>query len=117
MVSRPKRSIYNLKVFMKRKKEFLTWINNPKTTTTTKRYKTAREDPRRLHYEPWELKIFENIECQWPLFWCYLVLDGIFYNDEEQVELIGNSLESILIKDEENIKLVPELYAVPAYKV
>lgn len=70
-----------------------------------------------MHYEPWELKIFENIECQWPLFWCYLVLDGIFYNDEEQVEVIGSSLETILIKDEENIKLVPELYAVPAYKV
>lgn len=51
------------------------------------------------------------------MFWCYLVLDGIFYNDEEQVEAIGSSLESILIKDEESIKLVPELYAVPAYKV
>ncbi|CAF0780748.1 unnamed protein product [Brachionus calyciflorus] len=80
-------------------------------------YKTAREDPRRLHYEPWELKIFENIECQWPLFWCYLVLDGIFYNDPEQVEVISTNLEDVLIKDEESIKLVPELYAVPAYKV
>ena len=80
-------------------------------------YKTAKEDPRRLHYEPWELKVFENIECEWPLFWCYLVLDGIFYENDEQVELIGANLESVLIKDEESMKLVPELYAVPAYKV
>jgi phosphorylase kinase alpha/beta subunit len=80
-------------------------------------YKTAREDPRRLHYEPWELKIFENIECQWPLFWCYLILDGIFYDNYEQVEIIGSNLEQVLIKDEESLRLVPELYAVPAYKV
>jgi phosphorylase kinase alpha/beta subunit len=80
-------------------------------------YKTAKEDPRRLHYEPWELKVFENIECEWPLFWCYLVLDGIFYDNDEQVELIAANLEQVLIKDEESIKLVPELYAVPAYKV
>lgn len=80
-------------------------------------YKTAREDPRRLHYEPWELKVFENIECEWPLFWCYLVLDGIFYENQEQVDTIGDNLESVLIKDEESITLVPELYAVPAYKV
>lgn len=80
-------------------------------------YKTAREDPSRLHYEPWELKIFENIECEWPLFWCYLVLDGIFYNNEDQVDIVSENLENVLIKDAESIKLVPELYAVPAYKV
>ncbi len=80
-------------------------------------YKTAKEDPRRLHYEPWELKVFENIECEWPLFWCYLVLDGIFYGNDEQVELIASNLEEILLKDEESIKLVPELYSVPSYKV
>lgn len=80
-------------------------------------YKTAKEDPTRLHYEPWELKVFENIECEWPLFWCYLIIDGIFYSNEEQVDLISANLEEVLIKDEEQIKLVPELYAVPAYKV
>jgi phosphorylase kinase alpha/beta subunit len=80
-------------------------------------YKTAKEDPSRLHYEPWELKVFENIECEWPLFWCYLVLDGIFYENNEQVETIASQLDSVLIKDDESIPLVPELYAVPAYKV
>ena len=80
-------------------------------------YKTAREDPRRLHYEPWELKVFENIECQWPLFWCFLVLDGVFYNNDEQVELIAAKLDQVVIKDAESMRLVPELYSVPAYKV
>lgn len=31
-------------------------------------YKTAKEDSNRLYYEPWELQVFENIECEWPVF-------------------------------------------------
>ncbi|ENN78641.1 hypothetical protein YQE_04903, partial [Dendroctonus ponderosae] len=27
-------------------------------------YKTPKEDPSRLYYEPWELRMFENIECE-----------------------------------------------------
>ena len=27
-------------------------------------YKTLKEDTKRLHYEPWELMVFEGIECQ-----------------------------------------------------
>ena len=45
------------------------------------------------------------------------MLDGIFYENDEQVEMISSNLEQVLIKDEESIRLVPELYAVPAYKV
>ena len=43
------------------------------------------KDPTRLHYEPWELQSFENIECQWPMFFCYLVMDGLFRGRKEQV--------------------------------
>lgn len=43
------------------------------------------QDPFRLHYEPAELEIFENIECEWPLFYCYLLLDALFNDDDEQV--------------------------------
>ena len=43
------------------------------------------QDPHRLHYEPWELQVFENIECEWPMFYAYLVLDGLFKGDLEQV--------------------------------
>jgi phosphorylase kinase alpha/beta subunit len=80
-------------------------------------YKTAKEDPNRLHYEPWELKVFENIECEWPLFWCYLIIDGIFYQNLDQVVETSKKLENVLIKDEESFKLLPELYSVPSYKV
>lgn len=46
------------------------------------------QDPNRLYYESSELKLFENIECEWPLFWTYLILDGIFINSPEQVRNI-----------------------------
>lgn len=45
----------------------------------------SHQDPNRLHYDPAELKLFENIECEWPIFWTYLILDGIFAGDHVQV--------------------------------
>ncbi|MGH0157022.1 UNVERIFIED_CONTAM: hypothetical protein FKN15_048405 [Acipenser sinensis] len=80
-------------------------------------HKTPKEDPNRLYYEPAELKLFENIECEWPLFWTYLILDGIFSNSPEQVQEYRDALEGILIKGKNGIRLVPELYSVPPDKV
>ncbi|XP_059210651.1 phosphorylase b kinase regulatory subunit alpha, skeletal muscle isoform isoform X3 [Centropristis striata] len=80
-------------------------------------HKTPKEDPNRLYYESAELKLFENIECEWPLFWTYLILDGIFINSPEQVQEYQEALEGILIKQKDGIRLVPELYSVPPDKV
>uniref|UniRef100_A0A8D3CM99 Phosphorylase b kinase regulatory subunit n=1 Tax=Scophthalmus maximus TaxID=52904 RepID=A0A8D3CM99_SCOMX len=80
-------------------------------------HKTPKEDPNRLYYESAELKLFENIECEWPLFWTYLILDGIFINSPEQVQEYQEALEGILIKQKDGMRLVPELYSVPADKV
>ncbi|XP_010893039.2 phosphorylase b kinase regulatory subunit alpha, skeletal muscle isoform [Esox lucius] len=80
-------------------------------------HKTPREDPNRIYYESSELKLFENIECEWPLFWTYLILDGIFINSPEQVQEYREALEAILIKQKDGINLVPELYSVPPNKV
>ncbi|XP_075884134.1 phosphorylase b kinase regulatory subunit alpha, skeletal muscle isoform isoform X4 [Nelusetta ayraudi] len=80
-------------------------------------HKTPKEDPSRLYYESAELKLFENIECEWPLFWTYLILDGIFINSPEQVQEYQEALEGILIKQKDGLRLLPELYSVPADKV
>ncbi|XP_035379143.1 phosphorylase b kinase regulatory subunit alpha, liver isoform isoform X3 [Electrophorus electricus] len=80
-------------------------------------YRTPKEDSSRLHYDPAELKLFENIECEWPVFWTYLILDGIFTGDQVQVQEYREALEGILIRGKHGIKLIPELYAVPADKV
>ncbi|CAN7993482.1 unnamed protein product [Ixodes hexagonus] len=82
-------------------------------------YKTAKEDPTRLYYESWELQHFEHIECEWPLFFCYLVIDACFRGEplHLQVEEYSDALEQLLLRTEDGLKLVPEMYAVPPDKV
>uniref|UniRef100_A0A8I3QSP2 Phosphorylase b kinase regulatory subunit n=1 Tax=Canis lupus familiaris TaxID=9615 RepID=A0A8I3QSP2_CANLF len=80
-------------------------------------YKTPKEDPSRLYYEPSELKLFENIECEWPLFWTYFILDGVFGGNAEQVQEYREALEAVLIKGKNGVPLLPELYSVPPDKV
>ena len=79
-------------------------------------HQTVLEDSQRLHYEPWELKQFEYIECEWPLFFTYLFLDGLFRGDSQQVENYQERLQSLLIEGD-GVGLLPELYYVPAEKV
>lgn len=76
-------------------------------------YKTPREDSSRLYYERWELRMFENIECEWPLFFCYLVLNYAFQNNKDCVSEYAHKLEEVMVKGEDGVKLVPELYTVP----
>ena len=109
-------------------------------------HQTVLEDTSRLHYDPAELKKFEGIESEWPLFFTYLILDGLFRGDFEQVEDYRMKLEPILLDSSHipkysnvghghicsplrmlshknqpqsglNMKLVPELYIVPCDKV
>ncbi|XP_016984691.1 probable phosphorylase b kinase regulatory subunit alpha isoform X11 [Drosophila rhopaloa] len=76
-------------------------------------YRTPKEDPSRLYYERWELRMFENIECEWPLFYCYLILFHAFQNDKRSVEEYASRLEKIMVRSEDGILLIPESYAVP----
>ncbi|XP_066919156.1 phosphorylase b kinase regulatory subunit alpha, liver isoform-like [Clytia hemisphaerica] len=75
------------------------------------------EDRHRLHYELHELSKFEKIECEWPLFFCYLLLDGIYNKNEAQVEKYSRLLERLLIQTEDGVYLLPELFYVPLEKL
>lgn len=75
-------------------------------------HQTVLEDTSRLHYEPYELKEFEHIECEWPLFFTYLILDGLFREDWQQVQEYRQRLEPLLVQ-RQGWKLLPELYYVP----
>ncbi|XP_073831971.1 probable phosphorylase b kinase regulatory subunit alpha isoform X8 [Musca autumnalis] len=76
-------------------------------------YRTPKEDPSRLYYERWELRMFENIECEWPLFFCYLILFHAFQNDKMAVKEYADRLEQIMVRGDDGILLIPESYAVP----
>jgi phosphorylase kinase alpha/beta subunit len=79
-------------------------------------HQTAIEDPTRLHYEPRELKQFEHIECEWPLFFTYLMLDALFRGDAEQANAYHQRLETLLV-EQHGLRLLPELYLVPASQI
>ncbi|KAF1744923.1 hypothetical protein MXB_1809 [Myxobolus squamalis] len=80
-------------------------------------HRTAVEDPTRLHYDMSELKIFENIECEWPMFFVYLMLDGIFSGNFNQATDYLNKLKNIAVVDGEGFYMIPELYFVPSERV
>jgi phosphorylase kinase alpha/beta subunit len=75
-------------------------------------HQTVIEDSNRLHYEPIELRQFEHIECEWPLFFSYLLLDSIFRHDHDQIEEYQDRLKSVLVKQGDRY-LLPELFYVP----
>lgn len=76
-------------------------------------HQTVLEDHNRLHYEPQELKAFADIECEWPLFFCYLLLNGLFAGKQDSARDYRQKLEKLRV-EENGQQLLPELYIVPA---
>jgi phosphorylase kinase alpha/beta subunit len=79
-------------------------------------HQTVLEDAKRLYYEPSELKVFEHIECEWPLFFTYLLLDAHYRGDSDAARKYRVRLEK-LEQTRDGIGLLPELYYVPAESV
>lgn len=75
-------------------------------------HQTVLEDEGRLHYEPEELRQFEHIESEWPLFFAYLFLDAIFRGDAAATAEYEERLEALLV-EKGGHRLLPELYYVP----
>ncbi|MEM9135943.1 MAG: glycoside hydrolase family 15 protein, partial [Cyanobacteria bacterium P01_F01_bin.42] len=76
-------------------------------------HQTVIEDSHRLHYEPSELKQFEHIECEWPLFFSYLLLDALFRRDKVAVQKYRQAIQQVSVQLD-GINLLPEVYYVPA---
>ncbi|ABW27401.1 glycoside hydrolase family 15 protein [Acaryochloris marina] len=79
-------------------------------------HQTVLEDHTRLHYETWELKQFEDIESEWPLFFTYLFLDSLFRGDAEQATFYRTRLQALGV-EQDGWSLLPELYIVPEDRV
>ena len=75
-------------------------------------HQTVIEDSHRQYYDPHELKQFMAIECEWPLFFTYLLLNHLFTGDTEAAMSYRNKLEGLLV-EQNGQHLLPELYIVP----
>ncbi|GIY61546.1 probable phosphorylase b kinase regulatory subunit beta [Caerostris darwini] len=76
-------------------------------------YGTAVEDTSKPYYDQGETKEFENIECEWPLFFIYMILDGIFKGNDEQIKKYRHLLHPRLKVDRHGNAVVPKFFFVP----
>ncbi len=75
-------------------------------------HQSSIEDSSRLHYEPSELREFEHIESEWPLFFTYLLLDALMREDSKDIEKWHKKLQPLFV-EQDGEKLIPELFIVP----
>ncbi|CAH0557440.1 unnamed protein product [Brassicogethes aeneus] len=76
-------------------------------------YKTAIEDPNKKYYEKSQLKDFENIECEWPLFYIFMIIDGVFKSLPEQITEYQELLTKRIYVDTQGDPIIPMYYYVP----
>nr|CAD7438755.1 unnamed protein product [Timema bartmani] len=62
-------------------------------------YKSKLEDTSSKYYRNGETKEFENIECEWPLFYMFMIIDGVFKSIPEQVDEYQNLLKARIKRD------------------
>ncbi|CAL4083790.1 unnamed protein product, partial [Meganyctiphanes norvegica] len=74
---------------------------------------TALEDKKRNYYLPGETKEFEQVECEWPMMYLYMIIDGIFKGVDEQVEEYKNMLKPLLKLDRYGDPIIPKYYFLP----
>ncbi|MEW6445188.1 MAG: glycoside hydrolase family 15 protein [Pseudomonadota bacterium] len=79
-------------------------------------HQTVLEDHSRLHYDPHELKQFEHIESEWPLFFTYLLLNNVFLGKMDEAHYYREALNRLAIQ-QDGLDLLPELYFVPADRI
>ncbi|KAL3283310.1 hypothetical protein HHI36_006458 [Cryptolaemus montrouzieri] len=80
-------------------------------------YKTAMEDSNRRYYKSGELKNFENLECEWPLFYIFMIIDGVFKSLPEQVTEYQQLLKARIQLDANGDPLIPMYFYVPKENV
>ncbi|XP_059481695.1 probable phosphorylase b kinase regulatory subunit beta isoform X2 [Neocloeon triangulifer] len=80
-------------------------------------FKCPLEDPCQRFYKEGQTKDFEGIECEWPLFYIYMIIDGVFRNLPEQVEEFQNLLRPRISTDSHRDPVIPMYFAVqPGYE-
>lgn len=76
-------------------------------------YKTALENPNKKFYENGETKNYESIECEWPIFYLFLIIDGVFKGIHSQVEEYCSLAKERLTRDDFGDPIIPMYFYVP----
>uniref|UniRef100_A0AAR2KBG0 Phosphorylase b kinase regulatory subunit n=1 Tax=Pygocentrus nattereri TaxID=42514 RepID=A0AAR2KBG0_PYGNA len=77
-------------------------------------YRTANEDKNRRYYRPAEMKLFDGIECEFPIFFIYMIIDGVFRGNPAQVKEYQELLQDVVFQSYDGHAVIPKHYYVPA---
>uniref|UniRef100_A0A8C5FGI6 Phosphorylase b kinase regulatory subunit n=1 Tax=Gadus morhua TaxID=8049 RepID=A0A8C5FGI6_GADMO len=69
-------------------------------------YRTANEDKNRRYYKPAEMKLFDGIECEFPIFFIYMIIDGVFRGNKDQVKEYQDLLQPVIFRSPEVDELI-----------
>ncbi|CAG9825330.1 unnamed protein product [Phaedon cochleariae] len=76
-------------------------------------FKTEIEDTNRKYYEKGEIKNFGNLECEWPLFYIFMIIDGVFKSLPDQILEYQELLKERIMVDHNGDPVIPMYYYVP----
>ncbi|XP_055637325.1 probable phosphorylase b kinase regulatory subunit beta isoform X2 [Toxorhynchites rutilus septentrionalis] len=74
-------------------------------------YLSRLEDKTRRYYHKGEIKDFEGYECEWPMFYTFMIIDGVFKNNLEQIEEYQMELRKCMHSDANGDPVVSMCYA------
>ncbi|XP_053690854.1 probable phosphorylase b kinase regulatory subunit beta isoform X1 [Sabethes cyaneus] len=74
-------------------------------------YLSRLEDKTRRYYHKGEIKDFDGYECEWPMFYTYMIIDGVFKNNLEQIEEYQMELRKCMHSDQNGDPVVSMCYA------
>ncbi|XP_037042140.1 probable phosphorylase b kinase regulatory subunit beta isoform X2 [Bradysia coprophila] len=74
-------------------------------------YLSRLEDKKRRYYNNGEIKDFEGNECEWPIFFTFMIIDGVFKMNNEQVEEYQAELRKCMYSDENGDPVITMYFA------
>ncbi|XP_050295730.1 probable phosphorylase b kinase regulatory subunit beta isoform X2 [Anthonomus grandis grandis] len=75
-------------------------------------FRTVLEDPNQKYYKKEHLKHFEGVECEWPLFYIFMIIDGVFKNLPDQITEYQDMLKKRIFLDHNEDPVIPMYYYV-----
>jgi len=80
-------------------------------------YGTVCEGNGQRYYPEGKLKDFDRLESEWPIFYAYMIIDGVFNGKTAQIEKYQKLLKRRLCYTETGDPLMPKYYYVTAENV
>ncbi|XP_065827266.1 phosphorylase b kinase regulatory subunit beta-like [Oscarella lobularis] len=70
------------------------------------------ESKGRRFYCPSELRVFDKVECEWPLLFVYLFIEALFHGDKPAMEVYWRKIQFLMVSNAYGYCL-PKFYFVP----